>query len=366
MKKNTLTFLLLLGALALTGCKDKYDEGYKDGLVEGKADGQSQGYADGFDEGFADGYDSVYDGAYNQGHADGYSLGQSEGEDYYTRAGYNEGHADGYSDGQAVGQVDGYDDGYAQGYDEQYGIGYSDHTLDGYNDGAVDGYNAGYDDGEYDGYHDGYDDGYDDEYTWAYWDGEDDGAADGAYDGYNDGYDDGYSDGYSDGSYDYDLGYAAKSQNPAVRMAAMVNADLIDYAKLQKFDARSAASIGMNRADNGTVDMEKLASLKERHFLNQMAKQLSAKFGLSSDRAADIATVAHQFNKLAGTRELTEKDANVFAVEVIGKNLKEVEAAVSESLKGESAKLDQMLKDIAGHNQTTPENVNRIIGEIFF
>src|SRR5690606_9360613 len=103
-----------------------------------------------------------------------------------------------------------------------------------------------------------------------------------------------------------------------------------------------------------------------RHYLNQMAIQIKARFGLTSERASDIATIAHQFNKLSGTRELTEKDANVFAVEVIGKNLKVVEAAVSKSLKGESSELNQLLGEIAGHNQTTPENVNKIIGEIFF
>ena len=146
----------------------------------------------------------------------------------------------------------------------------------------------------------------------------------------------------------------------------MVNGDLIDYTKLQKFDSSSATSIAMNFADNGTVDMEKLASLKEQHYLNQMANQLEVRFALSADRAKEIAVVAHQFNTLAGTRELTDKDANVFAVSVIGKNLIEVEGAVKESMQGNSGSLSSMIQDIATHNNTSPENVNAMITEIFF
>ena len=109
-----------------------------------------------------------------------------------------------------------------------------------------------------------------------------------------------------------------------------------------------------------------LASLKEQFYLNQMANQIEVRFGLSTDRAKEIATVAHQFNTLAGTRELTEKDANVFAVSVIGKNLKDVEAAVKSSMQGDSASLNAMLQEIATHNNTSPEKVNTIISEIFF
>jgi hypothetical protein len=122
----------------------------------------------------------------------------------------------------------------------------------------------------------------------------------------------------------------------------------------------------MSHADNGTVDMGKLAALKEHHFLNQMAHNLNAKFGLSNDRAKQIAIVAHQFNKLAGSRELTEKDADIFASEVIGVNFKNVEIAVKESMRGNSSLLDKVLGEIAHKNGTSPENMNAMISSIFF
>ena len=125
-------------------------------------------------------------------------------------------------------------------------------------------------------------------------------------------------------------------------------------------------SIGSNHADNGSVDMEKLASLKEQFYLNQMAQQLEVRFALSSERSKEIAKVAHQFNKLAGSRELTEKDANVFSVAVIGKSIKDIEKAMKASLQGDSTELKAMLNEIAVHNKTSPETVNRIITEVFF
>lgn len=384
--KSKYLVILVSAAFLTTGCKDKYQEGFNaghaEGLTDGRADGHSDGFydgayssgqSDGYDQGLADGeayyaendtfgegytigYNETYQTGVNVGYADGRALGYSESYDAsYTRA-FNEGDADGYNDGYtdgsyagaADGSTDGYNDGYAVGEQTMFSAGYDD----GYSDGEYVGYQEGYDDGS----NAGYNDGYDDNYTVGY----DEGYADGEVDGYEEGYDDGY--------YDASMGYAGKSSNPSVKMAAMVNADLIDYTKLQKFDSKSVMSAGLvlSHADSGTVDMEKLASLKEAHYLNQMAQQIQAKFGLSSDRAQNIATVAHQFNKLSGSRELTEKDANVFAVGVIGKNLKDVEAAVAQSLKGDSAQLDSMLKEIAGHNGTSPENVNRIIGEIFF
>ena len=394
--------LFMASAFLVTGCKDKYQEGFNAGKTKGAADGESQGYSEGYDAGYTSTYQGAYDTSYAEGRTQGHGEGYAEGKAYYTsNDNYGAGFNDGWSQGYARGDDQGYADGYEESYDPNYTAGYDDHVnegyMDGYDDGhdngrvagASDGYNDGYDDASAISYYDGYDDGFADGESSGYYEGKEDGYADGATEGYNDGYDDGsyyayqdgydygygigetdgYNDGYDagwDDGYDAAIGSSVKTTNPSVKLAAMVNGDLIDYSKLQKFDSKTAASMAMNHADNGTVDMEKLASFKEQHYLNQMSQQLKARFALSADRAKDIAVVAHQFNKLAGTRELTEKDANVFAVEVIGKNLKDVEVAVSKSLKGESDDLKTMLNDIAKHNKTTPENVNKIIGEVFF
>jgi len=332
-------YIVLIVAIIFlgSGCKKKYEEGFNagkiDGLAQGRIDGEQEGYADGHIQGISEVYDTAFDQGMEQGLIDGYQ----EGSDYFATAGYDEGHSDGYYDGGIQGHMDGYDIGYNSAYNHHYDVQYDIGEDDGYSDGRSDGLDDGYDDGYSDGGNDGYDDNYND--------------------GWNDGYDDGYSDGY---------GSSVKSNNPSVKLAAMVNADLIDYTKLAKFDSKSIVSVGMSHADNGTVDMEKLAALKEKHYLNQMGRQIQAKFGLSSDRSLKIAKVAHQFNQLSGSRELTEKDAELFAVGVMGASMKDVEVAMKKSMKGESELFDKLLNDIASHNGTTPEKVNGIISQIFF
>ena len=351
--------LLIAASFLGTGCKDKYQEGFNAGKDEGIADGQAAGQTEGFNNGYNSTYDGAYDVAYNNGLADGTAQGYSEGQVYYeTNNNYEDGFADGFSQGYAQGGTDGFNDGYDVGYDQTYNPAFNVGESDGYYDGYDNGYNDGAIDGDADGYADGYNDGE----AIAFDEGYNDGYNDGEVIGYNNGYNVGHNDGYSDGS----MGSSVKSKNPSVKLAAMVNSDLIDYSKLEKFDSKSVVSMGMSHADNGTVDMEKLAALKEKHYLNQMGRQIQARFGLSADRSMKIATVAHQFNKMSGTRQLTEKDAELFAVGVIGTSLKNVEKAMEKSMKGDSELFNNLLSDIATHNDTTPEKVNGIISTIFF
>jgi flagellar biosynthesis/type III secretory pathway protein FliH len=396
MVMNKYVVVLMSLAFLGTGCKKKYEEGFAAGEIAGVKDGRVAGTNEGYADGKADGQDIAYDSGYADGNAAGYTDGYNEAEAYFSTAGYNEGFNDATPVGLADGREDGYDDGYQVGYDGAYTPAYNagvvtglatgqvDGEIDGLQDGEVDGYedgynaayeatyNANYDYGLSDGitdgsnsttaYNLGYDATYSNSYDAGYSDGDIAGTNDGATDGYADGYDVGWTDGYN-ASY----GLNQKSNNPVVKLAMMVNKDLIDYNGLKKFNSQAAsASLGMSAGGDASVDMEKLAALKEQHFLNQMASQLEVKFGLSAERSSELATVVHQFNQLAGTRELTDKDANAFAKEIIGTSLKDVDAAVRASLKGNSEMLNVMIDDIATHNQTSTEKVNAMISQIFF
>ncbi len=389
-------YIVLLVATAFigTGCKDKYAEGFSAGEISGTSEGQSNGYNAGYNDGYDATYQTNYNSGFSSGVDSGFAEGYADGEVYYTaNDNYGAGFTDGFNDNYGIGQTDGYNDAYDIAYNNSYGSAFNNGSSDGAVDGAVDGsvdgavagqedgyidgyvdgeaieytngYNDGYSDGDADGYSAGFDTGYIDGEIDGFDYGYDLGAADGDYDGSIDGYDAGYDLGFDDG-YDAGLGFSTKSSNPSVKLAAMVNADLIDYSNLQKFDSSSAGSMALSHADNGTVDMGKLAALKEQHYLNQMAGQLNAKFGLSADRAKEIATVAHQFNKLAGTRELTEKDADVFAVSIIGKNMKDIELAVKESMKGNSNLLDEVLNTVGSKNGISPERTMDVINAIFY
>lgn len=389
-------YIVLFMATAFLGvsCKDKYQEGFNAGQTQGLSDGRRDGLTQGYNAGFTAGANGSYQTGYNDGRAAGQTEGFNDGRAYYTSHntyghGYDDGFVIGFNDGKLDGGDDGYEDAYnahfdigrangynvglADGLSDGYNSGFNRGDIDGFNDGVEDGaaatyqngYNAGYAAGDYQGFNDGYEDGRYDGNQVGYDAGYADGSDDGDAAGYSDGYDDGWTDGVYAGT--YGLSSASKSSNPSVKLAALVNSDLINYSSLKKFDSQAArSSLGLSHADASTVDMEKLATIKEQYFLNQMGQQIQARFGLSSERSKEIAVVAHQFNKLAGTRELTDKDADAFAVSIIGHNLKDIESAVKKSAKGESELLNKMLSDIADHNKTSPENVNSIISTIFF
>jgi hypothetical protein len=391
-------YIVVLMSLAFLGtsCKKKYEEGFAAGEIAGLADGRSAGQTEGYNDGFADGSAIAYETGFAEGEVEGYNSGFSQAETYFATAGYSEGFADATPLGTADGADDGYDDGYTTGYDAQFIVGQNEGTIDGQVDGTIagaaegsvdgvadgsfdganDGYNDGYDDGYangfgvgvFDGETDiatfdaGYADGYDDFYGDAYLLGEVDGAIAGADDGYADGYDLGFDDGY-DASY----GLNKQSDNPVVKLAIMVNKDLIDYDNMEKFNTKTAAaSLGMADPNASIVDMEKVVALKEAHYLNQMATQLKTRYGLNSKRSFELAKVVHQFNKLAGTRELTDEDANAFAKNAIGTSLKNVDTAVRASLKGNGEMLNTLVENVAAHNETSAENVNAMISQLFF
>lgn len=313
-----------------TGYNQTYDTGVANGSADGAIDGSADGYSDGHTQGYGQGYDDAFDIYASTDYQNGYSAGSTSG--------YNQG----YSNGTTLGSNAGYSDGYADGQDDSY----------------IDNYNMGYSDGDADGYNDGYATGYGDYFASGYGVG----YSDGSTVGYNDGYDDGFDDGY----YDASMGFSA-SKNPAIALAAQVNSDLVDYAALPKFDkAQAVSSMALNHADGGSVDLEKLAALKEQHYLGAIKNQLSAKFGLSASSAGKIANVVHQFNKTAGSRELTVEDASAFSKNLVGFDMASIEGAVKKSAKGESNDLDLLLDKAAGKLDMSPENFNNMITTIFF
>jgi flagellar biosynthesis/type III secretory pathway protein FliH len=376
MKKLFPLFLIATVSISTTGCKKKYQEGYDAGYSQGHTQGHDETYQSGYSDGNADGMANGYDNGYAIGHTDGYGEGWEESRDLYAtdeyelgfidgnRIGFQDGFAIGNADGLVDGAADGATDGYNHGYNTGYNLGYNDGEDDGFDVGYSHGYSDGYSDGSVDGYDTGYDDGYDERwwinYDNGYDDGYDEGWDDGDYDGYGDGYDDGWDDAYSYYS-------STASKNPMVKLASTLNADLIDYSKLAKFDSKNTIETGLVFAREGrSVDMEKLAALKQQHYLNEMSKQLEARFGLSRSSSNRIATIAHQYNLLGNTRELTAEDASNFSKELIGFDMNQIQNAFKKSMKGDSKELNSLLNSASSKVGTSAEKFNQMINEIFF
>ena len=389
---NKYLVVLMATAFLGTACKSKYQEGFDVGYNQGYSEGKEETYQEGYNNGVADGQSE----GYNLGFADGRIVGYDEGyadarvefasADYLTgfndgdAQGYNQGYNQGYDGGYADGKVDGQTEGFNTGYNQGYDVGFVDGERQGYNQGynaayddgvftgLLEGYDIGYADGFVDGDANGYNTGYDHGYNTGVNESYDLGYDNGFNDGYNGGYDEGYDSGFDDG-YDYAFGLSAPTSNPSVKLANAVNRDLINYSALPKFDSKSVLESGtivFSHADAGTVDMEKLAALKEQHYLNAMGGQLQGKFGLSADSAKRIATIAHQYNKVGASRALTEKDASAFSQELIGFDMAQIESAVKKSAQGESNDLNSLLESASSKIGTSPENFNKMISEIFY
>jgi flagellar biosynthesis/type III secretory pathway protein FliH len=328
-----LAILATVSLLTLSvACSDRY--------AEGLADGKTQGYASGYDEGYDDGY------------LDGDEAGYERAKAYFASSTYNQG----FNDGKAVGITQGYATGYTAGqgnvnaqvtaaYNNGYGVGYDD----GYDDGVLDGYDMGYDDGVADGYDMGYDDGVLDGYDLGY------------DDGFADGYDVGYDDGYDDGSFSVGKSKALKGY---ANLLSMAHNDMFDYSKIAapKSTSRGVVANGKLLFEETSLtnkDTLKRAAVIEQYLVIEMAKQVKGKFGLSAERSLKVAKAANHFRKFASKRALTNEDTNAYVTEMIGVDLKTIEAAK------ESGNMKSVLDAAASKNGTSPEKMAEVLAKHF-
>ena len=333
---KTQKVLAMLATVSLLGlsvsCADRY--------AEGLADGKAQGYTTGYDAGYDDGY------------VDGDAAGYDRAKAYFASAGYNQG----FNDGKAIGITQGYNTGYTAGqgnvtaqvaaaYTNGYGKGYDD----GYDDGTLDGYDMGYDDGVLDGYDMGYDDGVLDGYDLGY------------DDGFADGYDVGYDDGFFDGGLSVGKSKALKGY---ANLLSMAHNDMFDYSKIAapKSSARGIVANGKLLFEETSLtnkDTLKRAAVVEQYLVIEMAKQVKGKFGLSAERSLKIAKASNHFRKFSSMRALTNEDTNSYVTEMIGVDLKTIEAA------HESGNMKSVLDAAASKNGTTPEKMAEVLAKNF-
>ena len=130
--------------------------------------------------------------------------------------------------------------------------------------------------------------------------------------------------------------------------------------------AVSIAGITLQAAGNSQKDMEKIAAIRERHFINAISMQLSSRYGLSEKSSLRLAKVTHQWNRLAGSRELTDKDAEAFSTKMIGSSIKDVQAALKKSVDGDNTDLKLKIDVAAETLGASPEQINKILMSVLF
>ena len=310
--------LALLATVSLLGLSVACSDRYAEGLAAGK------------DEGYKSGYDT----GYNDGYLDGDSAGYERAKVYFASADYNKG----FNDGKAVGASTGYASGFTAGQAD-LNVKVTASYNKGYDDGMADGYDMGYDDGLADGYDTGY------------------------TDGMADGYDLGYADGLQDGRDGFSVG-PAKALKGYANLLSMAHNDMFDYSKIAapKSTARGVVANGKLLFEETSLtnkDTLKRAAVIEQYLVVEMAKQVKGKFGLSAERSLKIAKAANHFRKFSSTRALTNEDTNAYVTEMVGVDLKTIEAAKS------AGNMKSVLDAAAAKNGTTPEKMAEILAKNF-
>ncbi|MBF0361350.1 MAG: hypothetical protein HQK49_10075 [Oligoflexia bacterium] len=109
-------------------------------------------------------------------------------------------------------------------------------------------------------------------------------------------------------------------------------------------------------------DLEKVGALLEQKQIEDLTTQLSADFGLSEDRAVEVAKLVSNWEKQSKRRNLTDADAQYFTKKVLGVDINSIERAYKNANIGE---IEDLMSKIATHNQVSPENVRKIINSYF-
>ena len=110
-------------------------------------------------------------------------------------------------------------------------------------------------------------------------------------------------------------------------------------------------------------DLEAIGADIEAIENNDLAMDLSNKYGLSDDRATKVAKIANSFSKLSKKRTLTERDYNILTKGIIGVDYKNAKNALEKHYQGDSVDYENLLDDAADMNGTSPEAVQEILAD---
>lgn len=111
-------------------------------------------------------------------------------------------------------------------------------------------------------------------------------------------------------------------------------------------------------------DLAKMAAIKEAAAIDKTAQHLSSNFGLSIDRAKEVAKLSSHWKK-ASKKSMTNSEIDAFSTELLGFSITTGKKAVQESIAGESEDLEALVKKAAEANGITPEHATKLMSKVF-
>ncbi len=112
-------------------------------------------------------------------------------------------------------------------------------------------------------------------------------------------------------------------------------------------------------------DLEKFGAENEKAESEKYAYQLMENFGLSEARAQTISRHLISYKKLNNQRALTNPEKEMLSKEILGFGFEKGKLALEKYMQGEKESLDDLITVAANKNETSPEHIKELFGEIF-
>ncbi len=114
----------------------------------------------------------------------------------------------------------------------------------------------------------------------------------------------------------------------------------------------------------GGKDLEAVGARIETANVADLSERLVSNYGLSTERAQEVAKLSSSYNKLSSKRSLTETEMNKFSQELVGMNYFAAQSAMEKHFQGDSKEYNSLLQKAANKNGVDPEQVSSIMGEL--
>jgi hypothetical protein len=113
--------------------------------------------------------------------------------------------------------------------------------------------------------------------------------------------------------------------------------------------------------DTTSKDLEAVAAKIETTSNSAAAASLVSNFGLSENRAAEVASLANSWKNISKTRTMTSKDLVEFQVKVFGADLNAISKASKKAADGDTRDYNTLISKAAAMNDMSPEQAKAIL-----
>lgn len=124
-----------------------------------------------------------------------------------------------------------------------------------------------------------------------------------------------------------------------------------------------ATDVVFEKAVTSVKDLEKFGALAEAMVIDNRAERLSDRLGLSVDRSREVVRLSMAWDR-SGGKDLSARDQDAFSQEMLGFSITDAKKAMKDFSQGSNRSMEQLLDKAAAVNETTPENIQQMIGEI--